>query len=122
MILEKLFNHFQYACYKRLSGIGLFDTSKTETITFFYTEKETLFTDGEVLFNDKDLGMMHVKKPSYCISGHYYDSSKYPDSTKVQFEVFLSNEDEDVVEKASKKLRELSKNVYFRSKKIKEVV
>ena len=53
MSLEDLFNHFQYACYKRLSGIGLFDTSKSDTLTFFYTEKETLFTDGEIVSNNK---------------------------------------------------------------------
>lgn len=120
MALENLFNHFQFVCYKRLRGIGLFDSSIKQDIRFFYTDKETLFTDGEILSDDKDLGMLVVRNPTYCISGVYYDSNRFNDPTKVRFEVYLNGESKTTIDAAEKKLRELSKKVHFRSKKINE--
>lgn len=120
MGVEELFNHFQYACYKRLRGVGLFDTTIQKDITFFYTSEENLFTDGEVLSDDKDLGTLIVRNPTFCISGVYFDSKRFKDPTKIRFEVYLKDDSTSTIEAAETKLRELSKKVHFREKKFKE--
>ena len=66
---------------------------------------------------------MQVKNPTYCISAFYFDTTRYSDPTKIGFEVFLSSEeDEEAIEKTTKKLKELSKNVHYRNKKLKQKV
>ncbi|MEX3623601.1 hypothetical protein [Viridibacillus arvi] len=117
MVLEELFNHFQYFSFKRLSGVGIFDKSLSSDVKCYYNNRESLFTDGEVISNDTLIGEMVVRNPSYCISAKNYDPKVCTDPRLIRFEVFISNDDKETIEKAQNKLRELSKKVYFREKK-----
>lgn len=115
MVLEELFKHFNYVSYKRLEGVGIFDSKTSDNVKFFYGKKETLFSDGEVVSDQ--LGICEVNKPSYCISAINYDTQVCFDPRETKFEVFIANEEQETIDKASKKLRELTYEVHRREKK-----
>lgn len=117
MTLEELFNHFQYVSYKRLAGVGLFSKDLSPTVTFYYTDKETLFTDGTILEKDEEIGMLIVENATYCISAYYFDEKKFSNPSDIRFEVYLGDETEETRNNAAERIRKLSKKVHYRELK-----
>jgi hypothetical protein len=117
MLLEQIFNRLEYVTYKRLDGIGIFDASEPD-VTFYYGKRETLFSDGEVIRDNPAICERVYRYPSFVISAINYDPAVCNDPNKITFEVYLSNDTEDVIEKASEKLRELVREVHRRIKSL----
>lgn len=113
--LEDLFNHFEYVSWKRLEGIGIFEL-KDETATFYYGKRETLFSDGEIIEDNPAICERKYKNLTYCISGFNYDPMICNNSELVTFEVFLSDNSQSTIDKASEKLKELVNEVHRRKK------
>jgi hypothetical protein len=118
MTLEDLFNHFEYVSWKRLEGIGLFELVDNKA-TFYFSKRETLFSDGEIVSEHAGLGERVYQNLTYCISGYNYDPAICDNPDLVTFEVFLADTSQETIDKASEKLRELVNEVHRRSKLMK---
>lgn len=122
MVLEELFKHFQYASYKKLEGVGIFDKDKSNQIKFYYSWNETLFTDGEIIHDDSTIGERIIENPTYCISATNYDHSICSNPRQIHFEVFIGNDDEQTIKRATQRLSELSNEVHLRIKRSMEEI
>jgi hypothetical protein len=119
MLLEKIFNKLEYVSYKRLDGVGIFDASEPD-ITFYYGKRETLFSDGALIQDNPAICERVYRHPSYVISAINYDTAICNDPTQITFEVYLADDKEETIEKASTKLRELVCEVHGRIKMMKQ--
>lgn len=119
MLLEKIFNHLEYVSYKRLDGIGIFDASEPD-ITFYYGQRETLFSDGTLMEDNPAICERVYRHPTYVISAINYDKAICDDPNQITFEVYLADDTEETIGNASKKLRELVFEVHGRTKAMKQ--
>lgn len=78
-----------------------------------------MFSDGTLIEDNPSICERVYRHPTYVIAAINYDNAICNDPNQITFEVYLADDTEETVEKASKKLRKLTYEVHRRVKAMK---